>query len=79
LFENRSDRELLFIYVFIALLVTIGLAIFHYFTWGGMFRDPIVIIIVANIEFAVVFYILYLPIKVHRDREKAEKEKKKEK
>jgi len=77
MFENRSDRELLVIYVIIALIVTVGLAIFHYYTWGGFFRDPIVIIIVANIEFAVIFYILYLPIKVHRDREKAEESKEK--
>lgn len=77
MFENRSDRELLVIYVFIALIVTIALGVFHYYTWPGVFREPIVIIITGNIEFALIFYILYLPIKVHRDREKAEESKKK--
>ena len=77
MFENRSDRELLVIYVFIALIVTIALSVFHYYTWPGIFRDPIVIIIAGNIEFALIFYILYLPMKVHRDREKAEESKKK--
>ena len=77
MFENRSDRELLVIYVIIALIVTIALGVFHYYTWPGVFREPIVIIITGNIEFALIFYILYLPIKVHRDREKAEESKKK--
>ena len=77
MFENRSDKELLIIYVFIALIVTIALGVFHYFTWPGFFRDPIVIIIMGNIEFALIFYILYLPIKIKRAREKQEKSKKK--
>ena len=77
MFENRSDKELLIIYVFIALIVTVALGVFHYFTWSGIFREPMVIIIMGNIEFFVIFYILYLPIKVHRDTEKAKKSKKK--
>lgn len=77
MFENRSDKGLLIIYVFIALIITIALGIFHYYTWTGFFQDPVVMIIMGNIEFAFIFYILYLPIKVRRDREKQEKLKKK--
>ena len=77
MFENRSFKELIVIYVIIALICTFALSIFHYFTWKDFFSDPIVIVIVANIEFALIFYILFLPIKVKRDREKASEKKKK--
>ena len=76
MFENRSYRELIIIYVIIALITTFVLIVFHYFTWRDLFRDPIIIVIVANIEFFVIFYILFLPIKVQKERELREKEKK---
>ncbi|KYK20827.1 hypothetical protein AYK24_09650 [Thermoplasmatales archaeon SG8-52-4] len=72
MFENRSEKELIFIYVLIALIVTCGLAVFHY---SQGFWDPYVLVIIANIEFFCIFYILYLPLKVKRARERQEKTK----
>ncbi len=77
MFEHRSEKELIVIYVIIALLVTFALGMFHYYTWSGVFQDPVMLIIMGNIEFFVIFYILYLPIKVKKAREKREKSKKK--
>ena len=76
MFENRSYRELIIIYVIVALITTLVLIVFHYYTWPDFFRDPIIIVIVANIEFFVIFYILFLPIKAQKERELREKEKK---
>ena len=65
MFEKRSEKELIIIYVLIALVIACGMAVMHYFQgW-----DPYVIIIVANIWFFCIFYILYLPIKVKRARD----------
>jgi hypothetical protein len=64
MFENRSEKELIVIYAIIALAVACGLAVMHYFQgW-----DPIVIVVVANIWFFCLFYILYLPIKFKRSK-----------
>ena len=64
MFENRSEKELIVIYAIIALAVACGLAVMHYFQgW-----DPIVIVVVANIWFFCMFYILYLPIKIKRSK-----------
>ena len=71
MFENRSERELIMIYAFIAIIVALGLSVFHYLQ--GF--HPYYIVIAANIEFFCVFYILYLPIKVKKAREKIEKSK----
>jgi len=66
MFENRSHRELIIIYAIIAIAIACGMAVVHIFQgW-----DPIVIIIVANVWFFCIFYILYLPIKIKRAREK---------
>ena len=62
MFENRSERQLVLIYVFIALVITILLAMLH--IYQGF--NPYYIIIAANIEFFCIFYILYLPIKVKK-------------
>ena len=71
--ENRSDKQLITIYAIIAIAVACGMAVFHYFQgW-----DFIVIVVVANIWFACLFYILYLPLKVKRAREAQEQQKKK--
>jgi len=64
MFENRSDRERIIIYAVIAIL--------HYYQ--GF--HPYYIVIAANIEFFCIFYVLYLPMKVKRAREKREKSKK---
>ena len=68
MFENRSHKQLIIIYVIIALVITLLLGVFHYYTWSGIFRDPVMLIIMGNIEFFVIFYILYLPIKVKRSK-----------
>ena len=73
MFENRSEKQLIVIYAIIAIAIACGMAVFHVFQgW-----DPIVIIVVANIWFFCLFYILYLPLKVKRAREKQEKSKNK--
>ena len=72
MFENRSHKELIIIYAIIALAVACAMAVFHYFQgW-----HPYVIIVVANVWFFCLFYILYLPVKVKRQREKQKKSKK---
>ena len=72
MFENRTEKELIVIYAIIAILVAIILAVFKY-SYGV---DIYYIIIAANIEFFCVFYILYLPLKVKKAREKQEESKK---
>lgn len=62
MFENRSNRELIVIYAFIAFLVSFALAIIHYYLGFHLYY----VIIAANIEFFCVFYILYLPLKYKR-------------
>ncbi len=68
MFENRSEKQQIIIYAIIALIVTVILAIFHYYTYTGFFRNIYVIILFANIEFFAIFYILYLPLKVKRKK-----------
>ena len=66
MFENRSEKQLIIIYAFIAILVALGLAVFHFF----LGFNPIYIVIAANIEFFCIFYILYLPLKIKRSKKK---------
>ncbi len=66
MFENRTERELIVIYVIIAIAVALGLGTFHYIQ--GF--NPYYIVIAANIEFFCIFYILYLPLKVKRSKKK---------
>ncbi len=66
MFENKSEKELIRIYAVIAIVVSLGLAVLHYYQ--GF--HPYYIVIAANIEFFCVFYILYLPLKVRRSRKK---------
>jgi hypothetical protein len=73
MFENRNERELIAIYAVIAIVVALGLGTFHFYQ--GF--HPYYIIIAANIEFFCIFYILYLPLKVKRARDKNEKSKNK--
>jgi len=73
MFENRSEKQQIIIYAIIALVVAFILSIFHYYTYTGPFANIYVIILFANIEFFALFYILYLPIKVKKAREKEKK------
>ena len=73
MFENRSERELIVIYVIIAIIFALGAAYFNYITGVDIYYN----IFAANVIFFCMFYILYLPIKIKRAREKKEKEKKK--
>lgn len=66
MFENRSEKQLIIIYAIIAFLISIILAIVHYF----QNFHPYYIVIAANIEFFCIFYILYLPLKIRKSREK---------
>jgi hypothetical protein len=66
MFENKSEKQLIIIYAFIALIVSIILAVVHYY----QNFHPYYIIIAANIEFFCIFYILYLPLKVKRSKNK---------
>jgi len=73
MFENHSDRERIIIYAVIAIIVALLLGVLHYYQ--GF--HPYYIVIAANIEFFCIFYVLYLPMKVKRAREKQERKKQK--
>ena len=62
MFENRSERQLITIYVIIAIVIALLLAIFHVYQR----LHPYYIIIAANIEFFCIFYVLYYPLKVKK-------------
>ena len=73
MFENRTYKQKIGIYALIAVLISMAMGVVHYFQgW-----DPVVIVIVANIWFFCIFYILFLPIKIKKDRERREEQKKK--
>lgn len=73
MFENRTEKQLIVIYVIIALAVTFLLTLFHLSPFSAWPKDPILLIIAANIEFFCIFYILYLPLKFKIAREKNKK------
>jgi|GEM_PF-1603744 len=73
MFENRSEKQLIIIYVIIALLVTFGFTAYNISSISYFPKDPILIIIAANIIFFCMFYILYLPLKVKKAKEKQKK------
>jgi undecaprenyl pyrophosphate phosphatase UppP len=75
MFEDLSEKQLIVLYVIIALIVTAVLGVIHYYTYRGFFSNPYVIIIVANVEFFCIFYVLYLPLKIKRARERQEENK----
>jgi hypothetical protein len=66
MFENRSEKQLIAIYAIIAILVALGLALFHILQGLNIYY----IIVAVNIEFFCIFYILYLPLKVKRSKKK---------
>ena len=73
MFEKRSEKELIMIYVIIAIIIALGAAYFNYITGVDIYYN----IFATNVVFFCMFYLLYLPIKVKKAREKQEKEKKK--
>ncbi len=76
MFENRSEKQQIIIYAVIALIITLVLSIYHFYTFKGIFANPYVIILFANIEFFIFFYIIYMPLKVKRSRQKEEEKEK---
>ncbi len=72
MFENRSERELIVIYVIIAIIIALGAAFINHITGIDIYYN----IFAANVIFFCMFYILYLPLKIKRAREKKEKKKK---
>ena len=66
MFENRNEKQLIMIYAVIALIITFLLSIYHLSPISAWPKEPILIIIAANIEFFCIFYILYLPLKIKR-------------
>ena len=67
--ENKKLKK----YAVIAIIVALLLGVLHYYQ--GF--HPYYIVIAANIEFFCIFYVLYLPMKVKRAREKQERKKQK--
>jgi len=76
MFEDRSEKQLIVIYVFISLLVTLGFSAFNLSPLSSIRNQPILVVVIANVLFFCFFYILYLPVKVRKAREKEEKSKK---
>jgi hypothetical protein len=68
MFENRSEKQLIIIYVIIALSITFLLTLFHLSPFSAWPKDPFLVIIAANIEFFCLFYILYLPLKIKKSK-----------
>lgn len=68
MFENRTDKQLIIIYAIIALLITFLLSAYHISPFSAWPKDPILIVIAANIEFFCIFYILYLPLKIKKSQ-----------
>jgi hypothetical protein len=66
MFEKRSEKQLLAIYAIIAIVIASIMAFVHYVQGWNQY----IIIIVANIWFFCLFYILYLPLKVKKSRKK---------
>jgi len=79
MFENRTEKELIIIYALIALLIALGFTAYNISPISSFPKDLVLITIVGIVLFACMFYILYLPIKVKKSREKEEKSKKEKK
>ena len=63
MFENRSKKERTIIYAIIALIVAILLGLMHYY----VMNNPLFLVVtIAIIEYFVIFYILYLPLKYQK-------------
>ncbi len=73
MFENRSEKQLIMIYAFIAIAFALGAFYFNYITGVDVYYN----IFAANVIFFCMFYFLYLPLKIKRARKKREESKKK--
>jgi len=73
MFENRSEKQLIVIYAVIAIVIALAVSYYNYITGIDIYYN----IFAANVFFFCIFYILYLPLKVKKAREKKEKSKKK--
>ena len=73
MFENRSEKQLIVIYAFIAIACALGAFYFNHITRVDIYYN----IFAANVIFFCMFYILYLPLKIKRARERQEESKKK--
>ena len=60
-FEKRSKRQKIVIYATISAIVSLLLSFLHFFLQGW---NIYIVVVVANIEFFCLFYILYLPLKM---------------
>jgi hypothetical protein len=64
MFETRTKNQRTVIYAIIAFAVTLLLALMHYMLQGWAIQA---VLIVAAIEYVLVFYILYLPLKYQKE------------
>ena len=71
MFENRSEKQLIAIYAVIAIIVALGIFYYNHITGVHIYYN----IFAANVFFFCIFYILYLPLKIKKTREKKEKKK----
>ena len=73
MFENRSEKQLIIIYAIISIAIALGAGFYNHITGVYIYYN----IFAVNIIFFCMFYLLYLPLKVKRARERQEKEKRK--
>jgi len=73
MFENRSEKQLIIIYAIISIVIALGAGFYNHITGVDIYYN----IFAVNIIFFCMFYLLYLPLKVKRARERQEKEKRK--
>lgn len=71
MFENLSYKKRTGVYLIIALIATLIISYLNLIFYGNIYY----VIFAAIILFFCIFYILYLPLKVQRQREKEEKKK----
>ena len=73
MFENKSEKQLIVIYAFIAIAFALAGFYFNHMTGVDIYYN----IFAANVIFFCMFYILYLPLKIKRARERREQKNKK--
>ena len=69
MFENRTDKELKIIYLFIALIVALALTAYN--LASPFFpKNTILIVVVANVWFFCIYFMLYYPIYAKNKKKK---------
>ncbi len=68
MFENRSDKQLIAIYVIIALLFSLGFTAYNLSPYSSIRNEPIMIVVIANVLFFCMFYFLYWPLKLKKKK-----------